>query len=235
MENLLKLEDIYYLKGKGNHLMGVNLELFQGDRIIIFPDSYGPAATLIKICATIEEPEKGKVSIFGKRVDFSNEDYLYDLRKRIAMVNHESVLISNLTLFENIALFLWYHQNRKLKDLEGEIMEILIRLGLEADRYRRPSGIDHFRRRRAIYAMELIKNPRLVLLDQPFRDFPSYDLHYFEEVINIATSDLSRGILIVTQNREFIKRWARSVIVLENGIAKQLKELSEIENNEERF
>lgn len=229
MASLIECEDLCFGQREGECLDNIHLEVKEGQKLAIFPSPYGPAANLIKIFATLEEPNRGGLRLFGEKVDFSDEIQLLQLRRKIAMVHGESVLISNLTVIENVTLGVCYHENRKLREVEGEVMDLLRRLNLEKDCLERPSTVDHYKRRRAIYAMELMKRPRVVLLDQPLRDFPQYDRHYFREILSVLDSDPSRGMVITTQNKGFIKQWADSVMVLNDGRVEALCDPMEME------
>jgi ABC-type polar amino acid transport system ATPase subunit len=217
MIKLIECEDLHSGQREEERLVGVHLELKAGQRLVVFPRPYGPAAHLINICATLEEPDRGEVRLFGQNVDFADELRLLALRRKIAMVHSESVLISNFTITENVTLGVCYHDNKKLREAAQEVRGLMERLDLESCRAHRPSEIDPYRRRRALYAMEIMKKPRVVLFDQPFRDFPGDDFHYFEAILEILGSDPSRGIMIATQNKGFISRWADSVLVLKDG------------------
>ena len=96
-------------------------------------------------------------------------------------------------------------------------MALLGRLDLVNDHLHRPNEVNPYQRRRTLFAMELMKMSSIALFDQPLRDFPRYDRHYFDEILDQLRSDPSRGIVIATQNKEFIRQWADSILVLKDG------------------
>lgn len=226
MVDLIECEDLHFGQREGEHLVDIHLKLKEGQKLVIFPSPYGPAANLIKIFATLEEPSKGEMRLFGQKVNFSNEQQLLRFRRKIAMVHGESVLISNLSLIENVILGVCYHENKVLREVKEEVMDLLRSLDLEKDHLHRPNEVNPYKRRRTLYAMELMKRPSIALFDQPLRDFPRYDRHYFDEILEQLRSEPSRGIVIATQNKGFIRQWADSVLVLKDGRVEALCEPS---------
>ncbi|HWR97581.1 MAG TPA: ATP-binding cassette domain-containing protein, partial [Candidatus Methanoperedens sp.] len=89
---------------------------------------------LLRLVIGTERPQTGEIRLFGRDLAAADEEEALALCARVGIVWPAGGFVSNLKTWENILLPLWYHGGRDAADREGEVLELLERLGLAAAR-----------------------------------------------------------------------------------------------------
>lgn len=118
---------------------------------------------LLDVAATLNEPEQGQVSIWGKEVANLTRPELYNLRSQIAYVHPKQALIQIYTLAENIALGPSYHFGTTLSDTFRKHAAVIDRLELQPFLSLKPPEVSESVYLRTLWARELVKLPELIL------------------------------------------------------------------------
>ncbi len=123
---------------------------------------------LLKICAGLIIPEEGKVTLGGMDLALAPKEALQDLRAKIGFVFQNSALISNMAIYDNVALPLRYHKKGSEAEVQVRVEEKMALFGVHQDIYRSiPAQLSLEMHRRAALARAFILDPELLLLDQP--------------------------------------------------------------------
>ena len=120
---------------------------------------------LFRIFSTLEAPDAGVVRFEGKDLDPDDEEALLPLRRQLAYLPRTGALISNLTLIENITLFQRYHFNwgwDRAREYAAPMIELF---DIGAFIEMRPSDVDDGSRRLAVFVRELLKDCRVILVE----------------------------------------------------------------------
>lgn len=181
----------------------VSLTINSGDFICIEGPSGIGKSTLLYIIGGLLDATSGDIYIDGKNINAMTNKELTDIRRdKIGFIFQDSNLIQALTLQENL-LFV-QSMSCKKKDYE-QIKYYLTRLGLWERRNYLPSEVSGGQRRRAMVACALIKNPLLILADEPTNDL---DEHWAKEVINLLSEAVDNGksVVLVTHNTHWAEK-----------------------------
>jgi len=161
---LLQLEGITVRDGDHTVLDDLDLHVDAGEIVgVCFAEARGGKTTLLRVAAGLREPDAGSVRLEGRRLagDQSVPPY-----PTMGMVfRDDGGLFPNLTVAENVALPLEYHEE---DDAEERSRAILEALGLAAAAERFPWELTRERMRLAALARALVYRPRLVLVDDFF-------------------------------------------------------------------
>jgi ABC-type sulfate/molybdate transport systems ATPase subunit len=134
---------------------------------LIGPTRAGKSLVL-EMCAGLVAPEKGSVRVLGRDLAGLAEEEWPELRVRVGTVLEQPGLLSNMTVFNNVALPLRYHRGDvEEKEVEARVMEHLDALGIASLRNSFPSQLRQGESRCAAIARALILSPALLLLDDP--------------------------------------------------------------------
>lgn len=118
--------------------------------------------------AGLQRPARGVVKIFGHETFTLKEEMLVEHRRRIGLVfSGGGRLFNRLTIAENVALPLRYHQNLTEADAEKSVREILELMDLIPFAHKIPSLLSPNWQQRAALARALILKPEILLLDKP--------------------------------------------------------------------
>ncbi len=175
----------------------VSLSINPGDFLCIQGPSGIGKSTLLYIMGGLLNASSGTVFLDGKNINVLSDKELTDIRRdKIGFIFQDSNLIQALTIEENL-LFV-QAMVRKKKD-NDKVKYFLNRLGLWERRNFLPSELSGGQRRRAMVACALIKDPMLILADEPTNDL---DEHWANEVLSLLSeaSDNGKSIVLVTHN-----------------------------------
>lgn len=122
---------------------------------------------ILKLCAGLVRPRTGTVRVLGLNLADLDGEALDGLRMKVGVVLQQPGLLSNMTVYNNVALPLRYHRALKEPELEPLVMEKLDGLGLSALRNQFPAELNQGEARRAAIARALMLDPELLLLESP--------------------------------------------------------------------
>jgi len=163
---VLRLEGVRVRSGNKAPSEPIDLVLRRGELVAIDSSSQGLANGLLRVCAGLDEPAGGRVTVLGSALDTLDAHARLKLRRDVGYVPLSGALLSNLRLEANVALPLRYH--RPGTDHVGALARICNELGL-------PDGLpatippfaDRSVLRLAAFARAVLLEPPLLLLDEP--------------------------------------------------------------------
>lgn len=144
-------------------LDGIDLNIEQGEFVIILGPNGAGKTTLLKILETLIRPSSGSVKIGGLELSRS----AVQIRRMIGAISHESYLYSDLTVEENLHFF---GKMYGLSDdeLTGRIQVLLEQMHLEHRCMDRVSTLSRGMKQRLSIARSLIHDPEIILMDEPY-------------------------------------------------------------------
>lgn len=173
-------------------LAHVTAQALAGEAVLLV-GSYGSGkTTLLRILATLSRPSFGSLSLFGQ------SDELVQCRRKVGFVSHASQLYESLSARENLSLLVsgW-------RLAASRIEEVLSDVGLVAAQHRPVATYSAGMKRRLMMAALFLKQPDLILLDEPWTALDADAADMVSEAIArfckkgatviVATHDLPRG------------------------------------------
>ena len=215
---LLTINDMkrYYemVSGTVKALDGVDLEVKEGERIILLGPSGSGKTTLLNCIAALDSPTAGTYSFEGKEVPRNApEDMTTFRRENIGYVFQFFNLLQDLTVLENILLIQELSGGRD----EKRARELLALVGLEAEVDRFPTEISGGQQQRVAIARSLAKKPKLLLGDELTGNLDTKTSSMVMEVLVKACEAEGITTVFVTHDESLI-RYATRVIRLDSGI-----------------
>lgn len=196
-------------------LKGVSTGLEKGQMCVIQGTSGSGKSTLLNCIGGLDNIDSGSVKVDGKEVGGLSADKLADYRRdNLGFIFQFYNLVPNLTVRENIQVC--EYLTKDPLDME----ELLETLGLSEHRNKFPSQLSGGQQQRCAIARALIKNPKLLLCDEPtgaLDSMTSRDILILLEEIN---KKYGTTMLIVTHNNS-IKNMVHKVIILKDGMIKK--------------
>ncbi len=145
----------------------LTLSLDEGEACALIGPNRGGKSLALKLCAGLVTPERGAARLFGQDLNELNEEELVELRQRVGTVLQAPGLLSNMTVFNNVALPLRYHRGLSDEELEPLVMVRLEALGVAGLRHRFPAELNQGEARCVAIARALSLDQELLLLDDP--------------------------------------------------------------------
>jgi general L-amino acid transport system ATP-binding protein len=196
-------------------LRDIDLQVRQGERIVICGPSGSGKSTLIRCINLLEEHQQGRLIVAG--IELSDDIKAIDaVRQQVGMVFQQFNLFSHLTVLENLTLSpIWVGKLPK-KEAEEKAMLQLERVQIAEQAHKFPLQLSGGQQQRVAIARALCLKPKIMLFDEPTS---ALDPEMIKEVLDVIVELADQGItlLCVTHEMGFAKAVADRVIFMDQG------------------
>lgn len=197
-------------------LRNIDVELYEGDFTVIMGSSGAGKSTLLYALSGMDGITGGSVIFKGQEISKLSEKKMAQLRaKEFGFVFQQTHLVSNLTLFENVAVAGYAAKAGSTKEIREKTDMLLLKMHAGGAKDRLPSQVSGGEAQRAAIARAMIGGPKLLFADEPTGALNKANS---EEVMNLLTELNCRGqsILMVTHDVRAALRGNR-ILYLEDG------------------
>jgi len=176
--SLLELEGIKKIYQQGEievpALRGIDLTVEEGEFTTIFGPSGSGKTTLLNMIGCLDKPTEGRINFAGKQLsELSSRELAMIRRYNIGFVFQGYNLIPVLTAYENVEFAIQLLSDKSKQEIREKVLDILKRVGLEGLESRKPSELSGGQKQRVAIARALVKEPKLVLADEPTANLDS--------------------------------------------------------------
>ena len=216
---MIKLVNInkYYKSGTENYhaLRDINLEFGDSGMHFIHGKSGSGKSTLLNVLGGIDKYDSGDLIIDNvSTAKFSRRDFNTYRNTYIGFVLQEFNVLKGLSVYENIALSLEL-QHMSVKKNHNKIQEIIDKVGLTGLENRMMNQISGGQRQRVAIARALIKNPRVIIADEPTGNLDSKNSKMVMDLLKELSKD--HLIIVVTHSDALAKEYADRLIEIRDG------------------
>lgn len=211
-------------------LTDIDINIYEGDFTVIMGPSGAGKSTLLYTLSGMDSITNGSVKFQGKEISKLSEKKMAHLRaNEFGFVFQQTHLISNLTLFENVAVAGFAAKVGNTKEIQKKTDELLFQMHIEDAKDRLPSQVSGGEAQRAAIARAMIGNPSLLFADEPTG---ALNKSNSEEVMHLLTELNHHGqsILMVTHDVRAALHGNR-ILYLEDGKILDEIHLSPYQNN----
>lgn len=211
----LEIKDLKKSYGEGGSyiqvLKGVTTGVEQGQMCVIEGTSGSGKSTLLNCIGGLDLPDGGSIVVDGQEIVGLKAEKLSDYRReRLGFIFQFYNLIPNLTVRENVQVCEY------LSDTPMNMDELLETLGLTEHQNKFPSQLSGGQQQRCAIARALIKNPKLLLCDEPTGALDSKTSRDILALLEKVNEKYGTTMLIVTHNNS-IKNMVHKVIRIKDG------------------
>ena len=222
---MIKLSDICktYINKENSHdvLHHVNLEIQDGEFVIISGTSGSGKTTLLNILGLIDRATGGNYILNGENITDMNDNAHAELRnKMFGYVFQSFYLIDELNIVENVCVPAGYAGERK-KERNKRAEELLKVVGLGDKVHSRPSQLSGGEKQRVAIARALINNPKIILADEPTGNLYSNNSRIFMELLKKKYIE-GKTIIMVTHDPS-LEIYATKIIHIVDGKIEEIK------------
>lgn len=199
-------------------LKGVSFECEEGESLIILGESGQGKSVMMKIIGCLLEATSGSVMVDGQEIVGITDKNRDKLMKKIGFLFQHSCLFENLTLWENIMfyeLFILKHEPKKLRNTACKLMNDIGISTKFADL--KPSEISGGMQRRIAMARTIIKQPKLILLDEPTTGLDPVMCDNINDLVNKTREKTGATMITITHDLNSALQIGDRIIVLRNG------------------
>lgn len=200
----------------------VNLEIEEGEFLVLLGASGSGKSTLLRMIAGLEEVTAGEVVMDGRVInDLPPED------RDMAMVFQNYSLYPHFTVYDNIA-FPLRNVHMPREELDATVRETARLLGLESQLQKRPSELSGGQRQRVAIGRAIVRKPRLFLMDEPFSNLDAPMRQTLRTLVKKLHRELGTTFLYVTHDQTEALALGSRIAVMRDGMIEQVGTAQEI-------
>jgi cell division transport system ATP-binding protein len=193
----------------------ISLHVDPKEFVIVIGQSGAGKTTLLRLLTREERPTSGKIIVGGIDYDKLKDKDIPLLRRKIGVVFQDFKLLSNKTVFENVAFALEIVGvgNKEIKHTVPKVLEIVNLKGKENAMPRQLSGGE---RQRVAIARAIVRQPRILVADEPTGNL---DPKHAWDIIKVLERINRYGttVLLTTHNQDIVNKLKRRVITIKGG------------------
>lgn len=204
-ENLTK---IYRSAGKDLVVLDhISFSVDQGNSISIIGPSGSGKTTLLGLCAGLDTPSSGVISLMGFKLNAMDEDDRAYIRNQyVGFVFQNFQLLSTLTALENVMVPL---ELRGERNVMPKAKELLSRVGLGDRMNHYPSQLSGGEQQRVAMARAFITDPKILFADEPTGNLDEDNADHVRDLLFGMNKELGTTLVLVTHNLELAQRTQR--------------------------
>jgi len=226
MNNILMTKNIrkVFVNGKNSLsvLKDINLEIKEGELVMIVGPSGAGKSTLLSILGGLSRPSAGNVFLEDTDIYKLNDEKLASLRnKKMGFIFQFHHLLPEFTAIENVIMPALIAQENK-KIIYEKAKKILISMGLGGRLLHRPSELSGGEQQRVAIARALINEPKIIFADEPTGNLDRANSELINKIILDLNRNLKQTFVIVTHNEQ-LTSFGTKIIYIEDGSIKNIK------------
>jgi len=209
------LEHVNKHFGELHVLKDVDLEVGEGEVLVVIGPSGSGKSTLCRAINRLETIESGRITVDGQPLPEEGKD-LARLRADVGMVFQSFNLFAHKTILENVTLGPIKVRGVPKAQAEARAKELLERVGVQAQATKYPAQLSGGQQQRVAIARALAMDPKVILFDEPTS---ALDPEMINEVLDVMISLARSGMtmVVVTHEMGFARRAADRVIFMADG------------------
>ena len=180
-------------------LNNVSFSVKKGEFVLVIGSSGSGKSTLLNMIGLLDRPTEGRVLVDGfDTSDLTDNEISAFRNKKLGFVFQFSNLLADLTVLENVLL---PSQIQFDSTTNNRAKEILEKVGLKDQLFKRANKISGGQAQRAAIARGLVNNPTIVLADEPTGNLDSVTAKNVVELMKKMAKDLRQTFIVVTHER----------------------------------
>ena len=214
MSALISMRGVSKSFGSFQALRDINVEVAEGEVVVIIGPSGSGKSTLIRCINLLEQYDAGDIVVDGLRVQ--NGANLCKVRAEVGMVFQQFNLFPHMTALRNVALAPMRVRGLSKQAAEERAMKLLDRVGLTDQAQKYPAQLSGGQQQRVAIARTLALEPKALLFDEPTS---ALDPEMIGEVLDVMRNLAKTGVtmIVVTHEMGFARQVADRVIFIEAG------------------
>ena len=208
---MILAKNIHYSYDKLEVLKGVDLNIKQGEFVSITGASGAGKTTLLQLLGTLDDVQKGSLTINNKEVNTLSQKELSSFRnKEIGFVFQFHNLLVEFTALENVCLPAFIAGTAR-KSAEKRGLELIALLGLSERANHKPDELSGGEQQRVAVARALINSPSIILADEPSGNLDSKNAEELHNLFLKLNKELGQTFVIITHNKELANLGSRKL------------------------
>ena len=232
---VISIRELYKSFGNNHVLIDFNLDLYQGENMVVLGKSGSGKSVLIKCIIGLLKPDKGMISVFNRNIPDLDSTELDKIRARVGFLFQSNALYDSMTVRDNLEFPLRRHWIKvSQQEVNEMVMNALEDVGLEHTVDMMPAELSGGMRKRIALARTLILKPDIILYDEPTTGLdPITGKEIIELMVDIKKK-YNTSSIIISHDMNCVRMAADRIVVLidgkcyASGTYEELKQIEDI-------
>lgn len=213
---MIKINNLKKSFGKKTVLKGIDLQVTQGEVMVIIGPSGSGKSTLLRCLNLLEKPDSGDIYLDDELIT-SPDANVDKVREKMGMVFQNFNLFPHKTVLQNIMLAPVKVKKMPANEAEAQAVALLEKMGLTDKKDVFPNSLSGGQKQRVAIARALAMNPEVMLFDEATS---ALDPEMVGDVLSVMKELAKEGMtmVVVTHEMGFAREVADDVIFMEDGL-----------------
>ncbi len=217
-KKLIQIRDLHKSFGELHVLRGIDLDLYQGENLVVLGRSGTGKSVLIKIICGLLQADMGRIEVLGNDINNLSAKQWQELRLKLGFSFQNSALYDSMTVKENLEFPLVRNvPGISRKEKEKAIEEVLEGVGLSQAINQMPSELSGGQRKRIGIARTLIMRPEIMLYDEPTAGLDPITCIEINSLISFVQERFKTSSIIITHDLTCAKATGDRIMMLLDG------------------
>lgn len=214
---LVKIRDLHFSHDNRPVFKGMDIDIQRGKVTAIMGPSGTGKTTLLRLIGGQLSPDVGTVEVDGRHIPSLSSKELYILRQRIGMLFQTGALLTDLSVFDNVAFPLREHTHLPESMIRDLVLIKLQAVGLRCARHLMPSELSGGMARRVALARAIALDPTIVMYDEPFTGQDPISMGTLVQLIRLFNDALGLTSIIVSHDVQEAASISDYIYILSGG------------------
>ncbi len=216
-DTIVEIRDLSFSRGSRRIFDELNLTIKRGSVTAIMGPSGTGKTTLLRLITRQLIPDAGQIFIDGTNIATLDQQELYALRRRFGMLFQNGALLTDLSVFENVAFPLREHTRLTNRLIRHIVLTKLHAVGLRGAADMMPSELSGGMARRVALARAMVMDPEILIYDEPFVGLDPISMGVIVRLVRRMNDALGITSIVVSHDIDEITTVADCSYLLSHG------------------
>jgi cell division transport system ATP-binding protein len=224
-KTVIELKDVQVFQGHNLILSDVDINIKQGEFVYLIGQTGSGKSSLLKTMYGELALEKGDATIADFTLKGLKANQIPFLRRKLGIVFQDFQLLTDRTVYKNLAFVLKATGWKNDADIKTRIQEVLELVDLSTKDFKMPHELSGGEQQRVVIARALLNHPEIILADEPTGNL---DPKVSDDIMNLLIEISKKGtaILMATHDYRIIQKFPGKILRCENGIVGEVASVS---------
>lgn len=199
-DSLVEIRGLSFLRGERAIFDDIDMDIRRGTITAIMGPSGTGKTTLLRLIGGQLKPQRGRITFDNVDVTRSGRRQLYQLRRRMGMLFQNGALLTDMTVFDNVAFPLREHTQLSEELVRDLVLMKLEAVGLRGARDLMPNELSGGMARRVALARAIALDPMMIMYDEPFTGQDPISMGVLMRLIQVLNDALGLTSVVVSHD-----------------------------------